>query len=255
MKLLATACLVIGTLMATVIAAANPEAEKYWPQWRGPHATGVAVNGNPPIEWSETKNIRWKVEIPGRGSSSPVVWGDRLFLLTAMPAGVVTAASAHAARRRSSRARRTGSWCWRSTARTARSSGSGRRAKQAPHEASHQDNGTWASSSAITDGEHVIASFESFGIYGYDMNGTLVWQKDLGDKRMRNEFGEGSTPALHGNIWSSSGIIRTGRSRSSSRSTSGPARNCGGRSATRSTRGRRRSSSSTKGARRSSSPA
>ena len=63
--------------------------------------------------------------------------------------------------------------------------------EEVPHEASHQDNGTWASSSAVTDGQHVIASFESRGIYCYDMNGTLVWQKDLGDKKMRNEFGEG----------------------------------------------------------------
>ena len=198
MKLLATACLVIGTLMATVIAAANPDAEKYWPQWRGPHATGVAVNGNPPVEWSETKNIRWKVEIPGRGSSSPVVWGDRLFVLTAVPAGVETAASHTPRGSIQPRAphrfmvlaidRRTGKTVWERTANEA-----------IPHEPSHPDNGTWASASAITDGEHVIASFDSFGYYAYDMNGTLVWQKDLGDKRMRNEFGEGSTPALHGN--------------------------------------------------------
>ena len=64
----------------------------------------------------------------------------------------------------------------------------------APHEGSHQDNGTCASSSAVTDGQHVIASFESQGLYAYDMNGKLLWQKDLGDKQMRNEFGEGSTP-------------------------------------------------------------
>ncbi len=82
--------------------------------------------------------------------------------------------------------RKDGKVVWQQTAREA-----------APHEASHNDNGTWASSSAVTDGEHVIASFESQGIYAYDMNGTLVWQKDLGDKQMRNEFGEGSTPALH----------------------------------------------------------
>ena len=68
-----------------------------------------------------------------------------------------------------------------------------------PHEAAHPDNGTWASASAITDGEHVIASSTRSAIYAYDMNGKLVWQKDLGDKKMRNEFGEGSTPALHGN--------------------------------------------------------
>ena len=198
MRLLASASLVGGTLAATVIAAANPEAEKYWPQWRGPHATGVAVNGNPPVEWSETKNIRWKVEIPGRGSSSPVVWGDRLFVLTAVPAGVDTAASHTPRGAIQPRAphrfmvlaidRRTGKTVWERTANEA-----------IPHEPSHPDNGTWASASAITDGEHVIASFDSFGYYAYDMNGTLVWQKDLGDKRMRNEFGEGSSPALHGN--------------------------------------------------------
>ena len=79
----------------------------------------------------------------------------------------------------------------------------------APHEGSHQDNGTLASSSAVTDGQHVIASFESQGLYAYDMNGKLVWQKDLGDKQMRNEFGEGSTPVLHGNylvvVWDHQG--------------------------------------------------
>ncbi len=78
-----------------------------------------------------------------------------------------------------------------------------------PHEATHPDNGTWASSSAATDGQHVFAFFESFGLYAYDMNGTPVWQKDLGDKQMRNEFGEGSTPALHGNylvvVWDHQG--------------------------------------------------
>ncbi len=71
--------------------------------------------------------------------------------------------------------------------------------EQAPHEASHPENGTWASASAATDGEHVIASFDSFGYYAYDMNGKLIWEKDLGDKKMRNTFGEGSTPALFGN--------------------------------------------------------
>ena len=81
--------------------------------------------------------------------------------------------------------------------------------EEAPHEASHPENGTWASASAATDGEHVIASFESRGYYAYDMNGKLVWEKDLGDKRMRNTFGEGSTPALHGNrlvvVWDHQG--------------------------------------------------
>jgi outer membrane protein assembly factor BamB len=180
-------------------AAQAPAArDRYWPEWRGPSASGVSRTATPPVEWSETKNIRWKVPIPGRGSASPVVWGDRLFLLTAVPVGVSGDAQ-HAPRggltpRGTHRFvvlaidRQTGKTVWERVAH-----------EQEPHEASHTDNGTWASSSAITDGERVYAYFESFGLYAYDMNGTLAWQKDLGDKRMRNEFGEGSTPALYGN--------------------------------------------------------
>ncbi|MEC7901101.1 MAG: hypothetical protein VX385_04655, partial [Acidobacteriota bacterium] len=59
--------------------------EHYWPQWRGPNFDGVAPSGNPPIEWSETKNIAWKVEIPGNGFATPVVWEDNIFILSAVP--------------------------------------------------------------------------------------------------------------------------------------------------------------------------
>lgn len=190
--------LAVGPWLVGPGFAADNGADKYWPQWRGPSGTGVSAHAHPPIEWSENRNIKWKVEIPGRGSASPVVWGDRLFLLTAIPAGVPVAESHQPRGGVSPRVnhaykvlainRADGTIAWDRTAR-----------EETPHEASHQDNGTWASSSAVTDGQHVVASFESRGLYCYDMNGTLVWHKDLGDKTMRNEFGEGSTPALHGN--------------------------------------------------------
>ena len=194
--------------LASVRAATDPVAERFWPQWRGPFATGVSKSADPPIEWSETKNIRWKIEIPGRGSASPVVWGDRVFVLTAVPA-VVSGTSAHAPRggvrpRDPHRFtvlaidRRTGKVVWQQVAREER-----------PHEASHPDNGTWASSSAITDGEHVFAWFESQGMFAFTMDGTLLWQNDLGDKQMRQQFGEGSTPVLYGNrlviVWDHQG--------------------------------------------------
>lgn len=180
------------------LAAAENDADRYWPQWGGPLGTGVSQHADPPIAWAENKNIKWKIEVPGRGSASPIVWGDRLFLLTAVPTGIPLPEShqprggvepriAHEYRVLAIN-RADGKIVWERTAR-----------EEAPHEASHQDNGTWASSSAVTDGQHVIASFESRGLFCYDMNGALVWQKDLGDKKMRNEFGEGSTPALHGN--------------------------------------------------------
>src|SRR5262245_6971018 len=72
-------------LAATVWAQPETTAERFWGQWRGPYSTGVSQTADPPTEWSESKNIRWKVEIPGRGSASPVIWGDRLFVLTAIP--------------------------------------------------------------------------------------------------------------------------------------------------------------------------
>lgn len=181
------------------VAAAGQEAEQFWPTWRGPHRTGTAAVGSPPLEWSDTTNIQWKVEIPGRGSSSPIVWEDRLFVQTAVPANTPTGSSSHTPRgaltpRETHRFivyaidRTTGRILWERVAHEA-----------IPHEATHPDNGTWASSSPVTDGEHVFAFFDSFGLYAYDMDGALAWEKDLGDKQMRNEFGEGSTPALHGN--------------------------------------------------------
>jgi outer membrane protein assembly factor BamB len=180
-------------------AAQGPTAsDRYWPMWRGPSGIGVSATANPPVEWSETKNVRWKVEIPGRGHSSPIVWGDRVYVTTAVPVGVAGDAQ-HAPRGTLAQRgvhrfvvmaldRKTGKTVWEQVVREAE-----------PHERSHVDNGTWASSSPFTDGERLYAYFESFGLYAFDMNGKLLWDKDFGDKRMRNEFGEGSTPALHGN--------------------------------------------------------
>jgi len=190
------------TLVATVLLAASGlaqspgSAHRFWGQWRGADATGVSTTAEPPLEWSESKNVRWKIEIPGRGSSSPVVWGDRVYLMTAIPAGI-TGPAQHAPRggiqpRIPHRFvvmainRKDGKIAWEKTVR-----------EEPPHEGSHVDNGTYASSSAATDGEHLIAFFESKGIFAFDMEGTLLWEKDLGDKKMRNQFGEGSTPALY----------------------------------------------------------
>jgi outer membrane protein assembly factor BamB len=195
-------------LSASLLMAQQPTAGRFWGQWRGPSGSGASSTANPPVEWSETTNIRWKIEIPGRGTASPVVWGDRVYLLTAVPVGI-SGTAAHQPRggvepRGAHRFvvmainRRDGKVAWERIAREA-----------VPHSATHSDNGTWASASAVTDGQHVIANFESQGLYAYDMDGTLIWQKDLGDKTIRNEFGEGASPALHGNhlvlVWDERG--------------------------------------------------
>ena len=68
--------IVFGIAVLTVSATL---CQANWPQWRGPLATGVAPDANPPLEWSETKNVKWKIAIPGRGTSTPIIWGDRVF--------------------------------------------------------------------------------------------------------------------------------------------------------------------------------
>jgi outer membrane protein assembly factor BamB len=185
--------------LASAAGSQAPDAATSWPQWRGPLATGEAPHGNPPVRWDERTHVRWKVAIPGLGHATPVVWGDRVFVQTATPAGAAAGDRGLLARvfgesqaggafryEILALARRDGRVLWRRTART-----------EAPHESRHQD-GSWASASPLTDGEHVFAFFGSRGLFCYDMDGALQWQKDLGDMRIRFGFGEGSSPALHG---------------------------------------------------------
>jgi outer membrane protein assembly factor BamB len=174
-----------GCLLALVTAAAPraaADSPAVWPQWRGPLATGAAPEGQPPVRWSETDNVRWKVELPGRGHSTPIVWGQKVFVTSAEPAGdggrlrfLVLALDLA-----------TGELLWQRDAR-----------QDAPTTHSHPDS-SWASPSPVTDGEVVCASFGSFGIFCYDLDGQLLWSKDLGDLATRRDFGEGSSPLLAG---------------------------------------------------------
>ncbi len=187
------------TIPAGARPLAGPPAEGAWPQWRGPLNSGVAPGGTPPVTWSETLNIRWKTAIPGRGQSTPIVWGDLVFITTSEPYGdPVTApeerdpgAHHNVAPTRRHRFmviavnRNDGSIAWQRTVRDER-----------PHEGAHA-TGSWASSSAVTDGRRLIASFGSRGIYALVMEGKPLWEKDLGDMRTRHGHGEGSSPALH----------------------------------------------------------
>src|SRR5262252_3014845 len=78
--------LVLAVSLTANFVGSGSGAEDHWPQWRGPFFNGVA-RGTAPTEWSDTKNIKWKIAIPGRGFSTPVIWGDRIFLTTAVPTG------------------------------------------------------------------------------------------------------------------------------------------------------------------------
>ncbi|MFC1560886.1 PQQ-binding-like beta-propeller repeat protein [Candidatus Latescibacterota bacterium] len=181
-------------------AEQNTDSSQYWPQWRGPLVTGEAPYGDPPVRWDEKTNIRWKVTLPGLGHATPVVWGDRIFVLTAVSAvgsdsnqqDLIERMSGSSIRNNTFRYevlainRTDGSLLWHRTARV-----------EPPHEGRHED-ASWASCSPVTDGEHLIASFGSRGFYCYDMEGNLQWEKDFGDMNIRYEWGEGSSPALDG---------------------------------------------------------
>ena len=76
--------LLITCLSASAFAASPAD---HWPTWRGPTSDGIAPKGNPPITWSETENIKWKIEIPGQSDSTPIVWGNKMFIQTAVATG------------------------------------------------------------------------------------------------------------------------------------------------------------------------
>ncbi len=229
-------CLCTAFIATAVVHA--EEAEQSWPRWRGPHDTGTAPKAKPPTEWSESKNVKWKVAVPGSSHATPIIWGDRVFIQTAievkaqneekavpqsvrgngMSSDAVFASMQpedrpRGRRGRGGRGRRpggrggrgrraaptatykfdilaldraTGKTLWQTTC-----------AEEVPHESLHRDS-TQASNSPVTDGKHVYAYFGTRGLHCLDWNGKLVWSKRFGTMNTRNEFGEGSSPTLHG---------------------------------------------------------
>ena len=190
-------CLLQGSAAEAPDASA---AERYWPRWRGPLDTGVAPHADPPVEWSEDHNVRWKIALPGVGHSTPVLWGERLFLTAAVPTGEPLEPAPEAApgahdnapvtRRRAFVAlavrRDDGEILWQRTLR-----------EGLPHERAHNTAG-FASGSPATDGELVFAFFGSRGLFCVDVDGEPVWSTDLGEMSVKHAHGEGSSPALHG---------------------------------------------------------
>ena len=195
MRAITTSCiLTLAFLLSGVESAATQ-----WPMWRGPDGTGIVESGNPPLEWSETKNIKWKAALPGVGLSTPIVWKDRIILLTAIPVGTDEGKARGAfygfgpetksvtvpyqfvvlAVDRSS-----GEILWQTKVREA-----------LPHQG-HHPTGSLASYSPVTDGTHIWASFGSRGLYCLDMDGAIVWQAELPEMKKSGAFGESSSPAL-----------------------------------------------------------
>ena len=182
-------------------------ADTSWPQWRGPSGQGISEEKNLPTTWSATKNIKWKTPIAGRGHSSPIVWGNKIFLTTAIEGPLVPGAKAvkhmdgdkeyihpdsvGADHKHSFKviciSRETGKILWEQTA-----------FEGTPYDDRHRKS-SFASSTPATDGKYVYAFFGSEGLYAYDMNGKLAWKADLG-KLATAGMGTGTSPILYDNL-------------------------------------------------------
>ncbi len=174
-----------------------------WHQWRGPNADGMAVKGDPPIHWDEKTNIKWKVALPGKGSSTPIVWGDRVFVTTTIDTGrkadpkdipkvdpnFVTKTEAPKAYHQfmvMCLDRLNGKQLWKKVA-----------AELVPHEGHHPTH-SYAAASPMTDGKYLYVSFGSYGIFCFDLQGNQQWKADLGDMHTRYGWGEATSPVVYG---------------------------------------------------------
>ena len=196
--------LTITLVALIVLASLDSHAESrddYWPTWRGPNSDGVAVKGDPPITWSETENIKWKIELPDNSDCTPIIWGDRIFIQTAIP--LEDGADAHDPKPKDFERERffqkpkhpfqfnvvcldrnTGATLWTKTVR-----------EEYAHEGFHPD-GSMASYSPVTDGKLVWVNFGTRGVHCFDVDGNNVWSTDLIPHFTIRSFGEGSSPAL-----------------------------------------------------------
>jgi outer membrane protein assembly factor BamB len=192
---------ILPTFFSFVLVANAASVADNWHRWRGPEHNGVSRTANPPLEWSEEKNVQWKTATPGNGLSTPIIWGDKVFLLTAINTGRVDP-SLPRPEDQPKRVfdithpnttytflvlcldRNTGEEIWRHEP-----------THLIPHEGTHKDN-NFASASPVTDGKRLYCWFGSSGLFCYDLDGKLLWDRDLGEVRMGASLGEGTSPAL-----------------------------------------------------------
>ena len=181
------------------LAAATALGQTHWPQFRGADSSGVAAEAKPPVAWSPTENVVWKREIPGKGWSSPIVWGDKIFLTTAVadapPAVPRKGLYVQGLKGVASEAEHrwmvycldweTGKVLWEKTAH-----------QGVPSSAIHAKN-SYASETPTTDGEVLVACFGAVGVFCYDMAGGQLWSHTWTGPRMRMGWGTAASPLLY----------------------------------------------------------
>lgn len=217
----------LSSFLVPTVNAEEPDGQ--WLTWRGPQNSGASSTANPPTQWSTEKNVRWKAELPGKGSSTPIVVDGKVIVLTAVKTDRVqeksdAVAPAGRGAGRDPDGGGNGPGRGGPGGRGGQRGGGGNRelpmnyykfmvlafdqktgsklwetvaTEQVPHEAGHGTN-NFASFSPATDGKNLYVFFGSRGVFAFDLQGKKLWEKDLGDMITRNQFGEGGSPAVSG---------------------------------------------------------
>ena len=189
-------------LVGLVLLAPFATAADNWPQFRGSDSRGISDGECLPVNWSTTENVKWKIEIPGRGWSSPIVWGDKIFVTTAVrelkegeePEEIKKGLYFGGNRDTPTEPHKwvvycldleTGKVVWEKVAH-----------EGVPQQGHHLKN-TLASETPVTDGEHVYAYFGNVGVFCYDMDGELIWSQDFASHKIRYNWGTAASPVLY----------------------------------------------------------
>ncbi len=189
----------IVVALAAVCAIGRCAAQESWPQFRGANSLGISNNSDLPDRWSATENVAWKTDVKGRGWSSPIVWGDKIFLTTVVNLGEEPVAKkglyfgGEQSKPPTSDHEwkvvcldlKTGKILWEQLAH-----------RGVPSTTIHIKN-SYASETPITDGQRVYAYFGNVGVFCYDLDGKPLWKKELEPHKIRNGWGTAASPALY----------------------------------------------------------
>jgi len=187
-------------LVTTVLIFCSCSRTNNWPQFRGPNSNQIALEKELPLEWNDDKNIAWKFDLEGRGWSCPIVWGNKIFITNAVLEDPSVLGEARPGRRMENPSDvvydfevicidiESGKEIWKKTA-----------YHGIPRYKTHRDN-NYAPETMVTDGKHVYAYFGMTGLYCYDLDGNLVWEKDLGNYPMQSNWGTSTSPLLYKDV-------------------------------------------------------
>ena len=184
-------------LLIALLAALNTSAAQKisnWPQWRGPNGDGTTLADKAPTTWSETKNLKWKLKLPGYGASSPIVWNERIYLTcyTGYGAGSRGGSPANMMRHLICVDAKTGKSVWKKDLKPTKSedyySGMG-----------VPEHG-YATSTPATDGKAIYVFLAKSGMVAFDLKGKKLWQTSVGTNSSRKRWGSSSSPIIHGDL-------------------------------------------------------